>query len=491
MLDDEIDSTPSLRRRRQWVGVRLVLAVAAGVAVFGVFLLVAYEEAIARIPEHRAALERLVRAQTGLDVRFNELGVRWGWYGPEAVFRRVELDEPGTSRVLLRAPELVVGFDAWRTLRSGHPEAGRIELVAADIDFAGLEPGVTPHTAPKPSLHPGFGNAHPATDTRFDRMAILQRWRGVRIDLDGGTLRLPDPGGSATPFTLQIRRASLRRSDEEWSAYGLVFLPDRIGRMARVVMRVTGDLNQPGTLSGSVRLEAHRLLFSGCRDLLAPMTGLAAYLPRAGSGDLTTDVDFAGGSVIKATGNLRAAGLVFAGLQSKASRRQEAHEEASGDVDELTLERLRGDFRLARSASEWRLRVDSLEAGRSRRQASLRLDAARSGEWIRGTLEGAALKPIVAVARWMRLPMDLAGIRLNGLVREVGFDWSELRPEGDKLQLSARMQDITLMPRSGDFSLSGFDLQLQGSESLQTAELRSRSAHLELAQSRQYPLSDI
>src|SRR5262249_58079212 len=98
--------------------------------------LFAYELALARIPQHRAALERIVRAQTGLDVRFAELGLRWGWYGPEAVFRQVELDEPGSAEALLRAPELVVGFDAWRTLRSGHPEAGRIELIAPEIDFS-------------------------------------------------------------------------------------------------------------------------------------------------------------------------------------------------------------------------------------------------------------------------------------------------------------------------------------------------------------------
>src|SRR5262249_12961382 len=110
-----------------------------GVAVLGAviaLILFAYELALARIPQHPAALERIVRAQTGLDIRFTELGLRWGWYGPEAVFRQVELDEPDTAEALLRAPELVVGFDAWRTLRSGHPEAGRIELVAPEIDLS-------------------------------------------------------------------------------------------------------------------------------------------------------------------------------------------------------------------------------------------------------------------------------------------------------------------------------------------------------------------
>src|SRR3984885_6908200 len=91
-------------RARSWLQVALLGTLGVG----GVFALIlfAYELALARVPQHRAALEHLVRAQTGLDVRFDELGLRWGWYGPEAVFRRVELGEPLHSTVLLRAPEL-------------------------------------------------------------------------------------------------------------------------------------------------------------------------------------------------------------------------------------------------------------------------------------------------------------------------------------------------------------------------------------------------
>ena len=142
---------------------RVALLGTLGVAVVFVLILFAYELARARIPQHRAALEHLVRVQTGLDVRFTELGLRWGWYGPEAVFRQVELDEPGSAEVLLRAPELVVGFDAWRTLRSGHPEAGRIELIAPEIDFSGVggrrgvgaDPPTVKATCPRtrPGLH--------------------------------------------------------------------------------------------------------------------------------------------------------------------------------------------------------------------------------------------------------------------------------------------------------------------------------------------------
>ncbi len=72
----------------------------------------------------------LVRAQTGLDIRFNELAFRLGWYGPEAVFKRVELGEPGKSNVLLRAPQLIVGHqcladDANQAARRGPHHADR------------------------------------------------------------------------------------------------------------------------------------------------------------------------------------------------------------------------------------------------------------------------------------------------------------------------------------------------------------------------------
>jgi uncharacterized protein YhdP len=308
-------------------------------------------------------------------------------------------------------------------------------------------------------------------------VAILQRWRGGRIDLDGGTLRLPGPGGSANPFILQVRRASLRRSDQEWSLYGLVFLPEGVGRIARVAMKVSGDLSRPAALSGSLRLEARRLLFSGCRDLVGQVTGLRSYLPRAGSGDLTVDLDFADGTVTKANGEMKAAGLVFDPFVDSAAP--------------LRLERLQGQWRLARHGSDWRLRIGSLEVGRSERKASVTLDAARSGQWVRGTVQSAPLQPVIAVARWLTLPLDLAGIELKGLVHEVGFDWNELRPAGEKLQVSGGLEDVALVPPSGDFTLSGFDARVLGNESLLRAQLRSDSARLELAQSRQYPLADI
>src|ERR1700744_2462903 len=80
-----------------WQGLRVAALVAAGVGAFFGFVLLADELAVARVPQHRAALERLVRGQTGLDIRFDELGLRWGWDRPEAVFRHGGLGETPRS----------------------------------------------------------------------------------------------------------------------------------------------------------------------------------------------------------------------------------------------------------------------------------------------------------------------------------------------------------------------------------------------------------
>ena len=477
-------------------------------AVFALILF-AYELALARVPQHRAALERLVRAQTGLDVRFTELGLRWGWYGPEAVFRHVELDEPGNSEALLRAPELVVGFDAWRTLRSGHPEAGRIELIAPEIDFSGgarLSNGAGHHGVGT-AVVPFANSAVPTTESSaLGRVAVLQRWRGGRIDIEGGTVRLPDAAGSAGPLSVQIRRATLRRSDDEWNVAGLLFLPDRVGRSARVTLQVRGDLDRVSELNGSLRIEARRLLFPGSRDFLAALPDVARLLPRGGNGDMTVDVSFDHGQIVKAHGTVHAGGVVFDALggvgEGTVHGGLSAGRAAGGGLvparaDLLVLDRVNGNWKATRLGTGWRIRVDSLDLAKGDRLASLTLDSSESsqpespGRWIRGSLEQAPLGSVLAVTRWLAPHFDLAGIQLEGTARNLSFDWASGRPEGQRLRTSARLEDVALTPQSKDFVLGGLTARVSGSESDLSIDVQSRTARLELTQSQQIPLADV
>src|ERR1700746_535055 len=123
---------PGLPRGRTLVRGRPITLAAA--SLLATVALLTYALAAASVPERRATLEKLLHAETGLDVRFSELRLRWGWYGPEGVFRRVERREPGAARPLLIAPQLALGVDVWRVLRSGDLAISRITLVDPDID---------------------------------------------------------------------------------------------------------------------------------------------------------------------------------------------------------------------------------------------------------------------------------------------------------------------------------------------------------------------
>src|SRR5579862_1052457 len=209
---------------------RLAAWVLGGVTLAGALLLLAAELAAARVPQHRAALEQLIRYQTGLEVSFSQLSVRWGWYGPEAVFESVVLGEPRGGGAQLRAPQLIVGLDLWRLLRSAQLQASRITLVSADIDLGAgvLAPAAAAggHAASAPLLEAGG--------------RLLSRWRGGRIDLQGGTLRWPQPHESL-PLTLAIRHAQLRRQDGAWNADAWVLLPASLGASAHLALRLQAD----------------------------------------------------------------------------------------------------------------------------------------------------------------------------------------------------------------------------------------------------------
>ena len=489
-------------RSAGWARVTLI-GLASAAALFLVVLL-AYQLALARVPQHRAALERLLRAQTGLDVRFSALGVRWGWYGPEAVFRNVELGEPGGSNVLLRAPELTVGFDAWRTMRSGQLEAGRIALIAPDINLERVgtdprtlrtSPGAAAAAAAAAGVGAGAGagasagaSASGGAGARATpgsaRVKLLERWRDGRIDIEGGTLRLPDPSGTGNSILLQIRRASLRHSADEWNLFALLFLPERLGRTARVAMRLEGDLERTETLSGSLRFEGRRLSFAGWRDIAACAPEFAAYAPVAGGGDVTVNMDFTHGRVEKADGSVRAGGVAF------ASR--------GVAQDTLNLDRLRGQWRLARHGTDWRVRVDELELGApagdgavASSAASMLIDAESRGDWARGRLEQAPLQSVALIARWLAPHLDLAGVELGGMARDVVFDWNSRRQSGRRLAASARLEDVSITPPSHAFVLSGMTARVSGDENGLDADVSARAARLDLASAPQYPLEGV
>ncbi|HTV49985.1 MAG TPA: hypothetical protein VME21_02290, partial [Steroidobacteraceae bacterium] len=345
-------------------------------ALIGSAAPLAYELALARVPQYRATLEQLVRARTGLDVRFNELGLRWGWYGPEAVFRPVELGDDRRGAVLLRAAELVVGLDAWSTLQSGQLQAGRITLVAPNLDLAALLPAEreAAMTAASGRVAPGHGVPRAFWAEGSSGAEWLEHWPSGRIDIEDGTLSLPDPAAPGHDLLLSVRHGTLRHHDHSWSAAASAWLPERLGRTARITLELQGDPR--AGLGGRLRFQGNGLQLSSWRALALPRWGLEGYLPAAGAADASVELNWRAGRLATVGGELHSAGLLF---------------RAGGiDGDELHVQQLDTRWQLTRTPGGWRFYASPLSLGDAHRAhaapGSLVLEVSRQGGRWRGEL---------------------------------------------------------------------------------------------------------
>ena len=419
------------------------------------FVAFSYRLALARVPQYRATLESLARARTGLDLHFGELDVRWGWYGPEAVFREVELGEPGAASVLLRASELVVGLDLWRTLQSGRLQAGRMTLVAPDIDIARLASqhasAARPGTAPLPAA---------SWDT-----ALLEKWPEGRIDLEGGTLTLPDVQSPMRTARLLLRRATLRHGAGLWSATAQTLLPERLGSAALFALQLSDERVQRRGIAMRIHFQGRGVRFAGWQGLVQAQWPV----PATGSGDIELAMSFSDGQLGEVSGQVRAQDLAW-------------HLPAASSGEELQLGAVQGAWHFWRSAGAWHLRARDISFGASGRgapRAALRLDGREdagelSGEMANGPLR-LLLVAVPCIAPRLALPDPTA---LQGTLAHFAFRWNGRRTSGARLELAAQSDDAQVALPGTSLRLAALHASLAGSERELSVDLQSSAARL-------------
>jgi uncharacterized protein YhdP len=444
-----ISRTPGWRAALGALAVALTVLAAAALT---------YQLALADIPAHRATLENLVHARTGFDVRFDELGLRWGWYGPEAVFSRVELREPGAPEVLVRAPELTVGVDAWRTLQSGQLEAGRITLVAPDIDITRLEPSSRGHGAAISS----------ARSEPWSTGSLLAHWPNGRMDIEGGTLRLPDPAGSERSLSMSIRRATLRHTDDLWSAQAHALLPERLGRDLRLSLQLRTDSRDAPGIGGVVHIEAERLILAGWRELIQRRWSGSQDLPSAGEGRIAADLQLRGGRIESGHGSVRVEDVIL-------------RPAAPGVFpDELHLESVRGVWQLSHAPGSWHFAAEDLTLGArvpGRPPGHLALDVAENGQWIRASLRRTPLESRLDEG-WRGVSGQLSA--LSGSVRELSLDWAAARGLGARLHLESSIDDLSIATHAEAPALTSASVHLLLTDSRVSADIQSPRGRLTL-----------
>src|ERR1700733_9532377 len=407
---------------------RIALVTLGSVLLLLLTVVLAYQLVAARVPQQRAALEQLIRHETGLEVRFSELSVRWGWHGPEAVFHDVELGEPGAGSALLRAPRLIVGLDAWRIARSGELAAVRIRLLDPDIDL-----GRSGADRAAAAVHAPLQRAGALDAGR----RILARWRGDSIDIEDGTLRVPRPAGDGTAI-LAIRYAQLRRLPGEWSADALLLPPGSQGGSLHISLKMHGDPQRPEAAAGAFAFEGQRLDF-GAWHGLAQGLRLEPYLPQAGRGRPPPP----------------------AGVPRP--RPHDARPPPGGGGG----------------------------GPRAPPPATLELDAGVDAAEVRGRLQHAPLAPLAALAHELAPQVPLPELALAGEVREASFDWSAQRPPGMRLRVAAEVADLSLGSAARELTLSGLTAHVELADGSALAELGSPAARLVLTGESQLALDQL
>jgi len=390
---------------------RTAAACLAALAVLIAIGVLAWQIALANAPRYRASLEQIVRARTGLDVRFNEIGLAWGWYGPEAILREVELIEPGHVAPLLRAGELIAALDAWGSLQSGELKAGRITLVAADIDLSprlgGARIAASKLAARGSAVHPGA--------------ELLTLWPRGRIDVEGGTLRLPDPADAMQAIDIRIGRATLRRTDRRFNAYVQAVLPERLGRSARAWLELSADPVHPENASGSLRVQVQALQLAGWGAMAMPVLPGWSHLPTAGSASLDVVLAMRAGQFAEAHGDLQADGVTM-GATGRGTH-----------AEPLWLGAVQAGWHLARAGDGWRFSAERLGVGpdaRLQARTTLRLETDAAGTPLAGQLSDAPAAMLQLIAQallpqldWRSVP-DLAGLpRLDARLSGAPGEW--------------------------------------------------------------------
>ena len=421
--------------------VAATLAVALGVA-----LLAAYASALARLPQQRAALEALLRSQTGLEVRFDALAVRIGFYGPELHFTSIEMRRPGDAQRLLRARELVARFDTWRLLQSGQLRPGRVVVVGAELEADVLQ-RLGPHrehdvgVAPVPAAAPSA-----ATIERRWMSALASLASAMpegRLEFEASTLRWSADAPRAEPTVLRIPRLSFERRADGLRASGTGMLPKRLGRLLFVAVELRGigpdPLATARSVSGSATVQTRAIELGALRELDA----LLAWLP-PGQVDTRLLLRLRAGAVAQASIALAARDL---------------RPRAAG----ATIDRLDANVQFVREPQRWRFETTDLRlvaADLPDRNVMLRWDldpesgaaqleaSALPAAWL---LRGAA-QSLPPLAARVGLDGDLTGLRVMRATQAEHSAWT----------FRADLRDVTWRDPGGSAVLEGLQGSVQG-----------------------------
>jgi uncharacterized protein (TIGR02099 family) len=221
-------------------------------------------------PEIGPALVARVQRVTGLEFSFARLDVRLGLWGPELVFRDARVTVPGQRDALVTAGAGRVGFDLWRSLRTGRLASGRVVLDGARVyvylTATGLE------LRGQGALSPAEGGAH---------LALGELPVG-HVRIEDATVWVQDLRRDGRPWRIDRVGLDLERDPASLRLNGRVRLPDALGARLDLDAELRGDLGTPEALGWRAQVELKSASLAGWTALVPQWP----WLPVGGHGDL-------------------------------------------------------------------------------------------------------------------------------------------------------------------------------------------------------------
>jgi len=217
-------------------------------------------------PELVARVQRL----TGLEFSFARLDARLGLYGPELVFRDARVAVPGQHDALITARAGRVGFDLWRSLRTGRLASGRVVLDGARVYVYLTQGGV--ELRGQGALSPAEGGAH---------LALGDLPVG-HVRIEDATVWVQDLRSGGRPWHVDRVGLDLERDPAALKLAGRVPLPDALGAHLDVDVELNGDLSEPAALDWRAEVALKSASLAGWTALVPQW----AWLPVAGHGDV-------------------------------------------------------------------------------------------------------------------------------------------------------------------------------------------------------------
>ncbi len=372
------------------------------VVILGLLGLIAAMWLSEEVADRKDEIAAWASQKTGYPVSIDSAGLYWFDLIPKLEVRQVKVKQKTSEIPIITAGQVYLSLDILQTITSGEPVVADASIRQAHLKLERTQQGNIRLNGLDDERRNQSGTSVEEVIRWFSWLKQLEL-NAISVDY----LDRKQPGLSGV---YQLQQLALQVAGREWQADANIVLPDSLG--SAVTLNAEAEIDEDYSLSAwQAELTTDHLSLAPVLNAV-PMRGMKLV-----EGLLS--------GTIKASQN--ALGDISTELNTSLTDITLSSEKATEDFDQVTLDKLQGQFRFTHQADSWSLNAESVQihmAGEAWPLTQLNIHRYQDGE-----IEGAA--------DYLRLS-DVTSLAL--LMRDMPGWLVETKPAGDVYALSARYQ---------------------------------------------------